>query len=198
MAVAPEVFQQPVPQAESSEAKLPLAPLDPFTASYQLDAATPEGDVFNIPCSNLAWEEEQWPAIATRINADLPDARLEDGRQLTDLVKLGTNIAIRAAIGSEIAYEEVVRGIVEEVTPSDGSSGTFSIVAYDSVHALLKNQVNLFIKPGQTAAAAIGTILDDWKVPYGEIASALTGVTIAEPGIVCVTATRWRTSSSSC
>src|SRR5215471_19891980 len=49
-------------------------------------------DIGKIPCSALSWEEQSGE-LATRITAQFPDALLDDGTRLADLIQLGTNIA---------------------------------------------------------------------------------------------------------
>ena|SRR5215471_1167602 len=124
-------------------------------------------DIGKIPCSALSWEE-QAGELATRITAQFPDSLLDDGTRLADLIQLGTNIAVMAAMGTQ-PFQEVARGIVEEVSPNDGKGGTFEVVAYDPIKATLDSKINKFYEWGHTAKDVVSDVLGEWKVEVGEL-----------------------------
>jgi hypothetical protein len=145
-------------------------------ANYALFAIMADGSQGMVPCSGLSWEE-QTGEIATRITAQLPDDTLEDGRRLPDLITLGSQIAVLAALGDATSFEEVARGQVEELSPNDGTGGTFEIIAYDPIKVLLNSKIDAFYEAGLTPAEVIRRVCQDNSIPVGEITPQLDSVT---------------------
>jgi cell wall-associated NlpC family hydrolase len=161
----------PTPAASSTPSQ-PQEPFDWSLVSYALHATMTDNSNGIVPISSLSWEE-QAGELATRITAQLPDGELEDGRLLSKLIQLGTPVTVLAALGNQ-DYQEVARGIVEEVAPSDGSvAGTFEIIAYDPIKSTLDSKVNKFFEWGLTAKDLIVQLLgpppDGWNVPIDQM-----------------------------
>ena len=146
--------------------------------TYAVHAVFSDGASGLVPCSALSWEE-QTDEVACRISAEFPDETLEDGRYLSQLITLRTPITLLAALQPHLELEEVARGIIEEVEPSDGHKATFSVIAYDPSHALLTTQVDLAIPKGTTIGAAIEKLVKDWKLPMAQTPDALKSVTLS-------------------
>lgn len=151
--------------------------LDTSTTVYALHAVLPDGTSGLVPFDGLAWEELTGE-LATRITVTLPETDLPNGQHLSELVTLGTPLNVLAAIGNGSIFAEVARGIVEEVQPNDGAGGTFQVIAYDPIRALLTNKDDLFYEDGQTPGAMIHDIADRWKIQLGTIDPLVESVTL--------------------
>jgi hypothetical protein len=167
--------------ADSLQAETEAEDLDVSLTEYALQAQI-ENAWYTVPCSGLAGEE-QTSEIATRLTARLPDDILEgDGRRLASVIRLGTPISVTAALGNSPAFTEVVRGTIEEMAPSDGSGGTFEIIAYDQIKTLLSSKVDEFYEAGLSAADIIGKICDEAHVPT-ELHPLLGAIRMPKPTI---------------
>jgi len=157
-------------------------PLNIASFSYSLYAMMGEGGAQGgrVPVSGLSWEEQS-NELAVRITAQLPDATLEDGTYLPTLITLGTPVAVLCAY-ADGPWQEVCRGIVEELAPSDGTGGTFEIIAYDPIKALLNSKVDKFYAAGMTPAQIIEDLFTEEGIPLGTIDPTLNSTEVAFPG----------------
>lgn len=136
--------------------------------TYAVAAVFPDGSSGLVPCSALSWEE-QTDELAGRISAEFPDDNLEDGRPLSSLITLGTPLTVLAALQPHLELVEVARGMVDEVSPSDGHGGTFSVIAYDPIHALLTSEIDIAFGSGQGIGNAIRSVCEEWSITLADL-----------------------------
>lgn len=165
--------------------------LDASQTTYAVNVIFPDNTSNWVPTNGVAWEELSGE-LATRITVTFPSAQLADGRWLSEVIVGGTPISVWASMGSD-PLQECTRGFVEEVQPDDGTQGTFQVVAYDPLRALLANKVDAYYDTNKTPLEIFNDLLENapqvavqnnqstpvagnstpWAVPLGNVDPAL-------------------------
>ena len=113
---------------------------------------------------SLSWEENDGE-LAVRLEAELQNTQMPDGKWLHQLIPLGGQVFLYADWGS--GQQEIFRGTIFAWDYQTDPLGHFSITAYDQLIYLMKSKDDRFYKAGQTAKAIIEDIAKAWGIPLG-------------------------------
>ena len=142
--------------------------IDVAKISYSLILLRPDGQRIDLwPfLRRLSWEEND-DELAVRLEAELQNIQMPDGKWLHQLIPLGGQIFLYADWGA--GRQEIFRGTVFVWDYRTDPLGHFTITAYDQLIYLMKSQDDRFYKAGQTAKAIIQDIAGAWRIPLGMV-----------------------------
>lgn len=149
--------------------------IDARRTHYAIHLILNDGSNALAPFSTLSYEELK-DEIATRIRISFPDVKLATGA-LIDRIGFGTALTLVAKWGELQEFEEVQRGVIEEISPNAGN-GTFAVTAYDPVRATLASKIDGWYPAGQTPGTLIRNLMSQWTIPLGAMDPMLDGVTL--------------------
>ncbi len=136
--------------------------------SYSLVLLRPDGQKLDLQpvTRSLSWEENDGE-LAVRLEAELQNIQMPDGKWLHQLIPLGSQVFLYADWGS--GQQEIFRGTVFAWDYRTDPLGHFTITAYDHLIYLMKSKDDRFYKAGQTAKAIIQDIAKAWRIPLGTV-----------------------------
>lgn len=136
--------------------------------SYSLILLRPDGQRLDLQpfIRALSWEENDGE-LAVRLEAELQNIQMPDGKWLHQLIPLGGQVFLYADWGS--GQQEIFRGTVFAWDYRTDPLGHFTITAYDQLIYLMKSKDDRFYKAGQTAKAIIQDIAGAWGIPLGTV-----------------------------
>ena len=142
--------------------------IDVAKISYSLILLRPDGLKLDLQpvTRSLTWEENDGE-LAVRLEAELQNIQMPDGKWLHQLIPLGGQVFLYADWGS--GQQEIFRGTVFAWDYRIDPLGHFSIAAYDQLIYLMKSKDDRFYKAGQTAKAIIQDIAKAWGIPLGTV-----------------------------
>ena len=142
--------------------------IDVAKISYSLILLRPDGQRIDLQpfLRSLFWEENDGE-LAVRLEAELQNIQMPDGKWPHQLIPLGGQVFLYADWGS--GQREIFRGTVFAWDYWTDPLGHFSITAYDSLIYLMKSKDDRFYKAGQTAKAIIQDIAGAWGIPLGDV-----------------------------
>lgn len=142
--------------------------IDVAKISYSLILLRPDGQRIDLQpfLRSLSWEENDGE-LAVRLEAELQNIQMPDGKWLHQLIPLGGQIFLYSDWGS--GQQEIFRGTVFAWDYRTDPLGHFSITAYDPLIYLMKSKDDRFYKAGQTAKAIIQDIAGAWGIPLGDV-----------------------------
>jgi hypothetical protein len=142
--------------------------IDVAKISYSLILLRPDGQRIDLQpfLRSLSWEENDGE-LAVRLEAELQNIQMPDGKWLHQLIPLGGQIFLYADWGS--GQQEIFRGTVFAWDYRTDPLGHFTITAYDQLIYLMKSKDDRFYKAGQTARAIIQDIAGAWGIPLGDV-----------------------------
>jgi len=142
--------------------------IDVAKISYSLILFRPDGLKLDLQpvTRSLTWEENDGE-LAARLEAELQNIQMPDGKWLHQLIPLGGQVFLYADWGS--GQQEIFRGTVFAWDYRIDPLGHFSIAAYDQLIYLMKSKDDRFYKAGQTAKAIIQDIAKAWGIPLGTV-----------------------------
>jgi len=142
--------------------------IDVAKISYSLVLLRPDGQRIDLQpvTRSLSWEENDGE-LAVRLEAELQNIQMPDGKWLHQLIPLGGQVFLYADWGS--GQQEIFRGTVFVWDYQTDPLGSLSITAYDSLIYLMKSKDDRFYKAGQTARAIIQDIAGAWGIPLGDV-----------------------------
>jgi len=140
--------------------------IDVAKISYSLMLLRPDGQKLDLQpvTRSLSWEENDGE-LAVRLEAELQNTQMPDGKWLHQLIPLGGQVFLYADWGS--GQQEIFRGTIFAWDYQTDPLGHFSITAYDQLIYLMKSKDDRFYKAGQTAKAIIEDIAKAWGIPLG-------------------------------
>jgi transcription antitermination factor NusG len=141
--------------------------IDVAKISYSLILLRPDGQKLDLgPVTrSLTWEENDGE-LAARLEAELQNIQMPDGKWLHQLIPLGGQIFLYADWGS--GQQEIFRGTIFVWDYQTDPLGHFTITAYDQLIYLMKSKDDRFYKAGQMAKAIIEDIAKAWGIPLGD------------------------------
>lgn len=136
--------------------------------SYSLVLLRPDGQKLDLQpvTRSLSWEENDGE-LAVRLEAELQNIQMLDGKWLHQLIPLGGQIFLYADWGS--GQQEIFRGTVFAWDYRTDPLGHFTITAYDQLIYLTKSKDDRFYRAGQMAKAIIEDIAKAWGIPLGDV-----------------------------
>ena len=142
--------------------------IDVSKISYSLILLRPDGQRLDLQpyIRSLSWEENDGE-LAVRLEVELQNQQLADGKWLHQLIPLGGQIFLYADWGS--GQQEIFRGTVFSWNYRTDPLGHFTITAYDQLIYLMKSKDDRFYPAGQTAKAIIEDIAKAWRIPLGTV-----------------------------
>lgn len=142
--------------------------IDVAKLNYSLVLFRPDGQRIDLQpfLRSLSWEENDGE-LAVRLEAELQNIQMPDGKWLHQLIPLGGQIFLYADWGS--GQQEIFRGTVFAWDYRTDPLGHFTITAYDQLIYLMKSKDDRFYKAGQTAKAIIQDIAKAWGMPLGTV-----------------------------
>jgi len=142
--------------------------IDVAKISYSLILLRPDGLKLDLQpvTRSLTWEENDGE-LAARLEAELQNIQMPDGKWLHQLIPLGGQVFLYADWGS--GQQEIFRGTVFAWDYRIDPLGYFSIAAYDQLIYLMKSKDDRFYKADQTAKAIIQDIAKAWGIPLGTV-----------------------------
>lgn len=142
--------------------------IDVAKISYSLILLRPDGQKLDLgPATrSLTWEENDGE-LAVRLEAELQNIQMPDGKWLHQLIPLGGQIFLYADWGS--GQQEIFRGTIFVWDYQTDPLGHFTITAYDQLIYLMKSKDDRFYKAGQMAKAIIEDIAKAWGIPLGDV-----------------------------
>jgi len=142
--------------------------IDVAKISYSLILLRPDGQKLDLrPVTrSLTWEENDGE-LAVRLEAELQNIQMPDGKWLHQLIPLGGQIFLYADWGS--GRQEIFRGTIFVWDYQTDPLGHFTITAYDQLIYLMKSKDDRFYKAGQMAKAVIEDIAKAWGIPLGDV-----------------------------
>ena len=135
---------------------------------YSLILIRPDGQRLDLQpyIRSLSWEENDGE-LAVRLEVELQNQQLADGKWLHQLTPLGGQVFLYADWGS--GQQEIFRGTIFSWNYRTDPLGHFTITAYDQLIYLMKSKDDRFYKAGQTAKAIIEDIAKAWRIPLGTV-----------------------------
>jgi len=135
---------------------------------YDLVALAPNGEKIRLAPAlrSLLWEENNGE-LAVRLQAEIQNRQLKDGKWLHQKIPLGGQVVLLSDWGE--GWKEVFRGTVFAWDYQTDPLGHFTITAYDQLIYLMKSKDDRFYKAGQTAKAIIQDIAKAWGIPLGTV-----------------------------
>ncbi len=142
--------------------------IDVAKLNYSLVLFRPDGQRIDLQpfLHSLSWEENDGE-LAVRLEAELQNIQMPDGKWLHQLIPLGGQVFLYADWGS--GQQEIFRGTVFVWDYQTDPLGHFTITAYDQLIYLMKSKDDRFYKAGQTAKAIIQDIAKAWGIPLGDM-----------------------------
>lgn len=142
--------------------------IDVATIRYDLTLITSQGQQvpLNGVLRNLAWEENSGE-LAVRLEAELQNMQLSNGKWLHQLAALGSQVLLFSDWGA--GRQEIFRGTVFSWDYRTDPLGHFTITAYDQLIYLTKSKDDRYYKAGTTAKAIIQDIAKAWGIPLGTV-----------------------------
>ena len=142
--------------------------IDVAKISYSLILLRPDGQKLDLrPVTrSLTWEENDGE-LAARLEAELQNIQMPDGKWLHQLIPLGGQIFLYADWGS--GQQEIFRGTIFVWDYQTDPLGHFTITAYDQLIYLMKSRDDRFYKAGQMAKVIIEDIAKAWGIPLGDV-----------------------------
>ena len=142
--------------------------IDVSKISYSLILLRPDGQRIDLQpfLRSLSWEENDGE-LAIRLEAELQNIQMLDGKWLHQLIPLGGQVFLYSDWGS--GQQEIFRGTVFVWDYRTDPLGHFTITAYDQLIYLMKSKDDRFYKAGQTAKAIIQDIAKAWGTPLGTV-----------------------------
>lgn len=142
--------------------------IDVIKISYSLILLRPDGQRLDLQpfIRTLSWEENDGE-LAVRLEAELQNIQMPDGKWLHQLIPLGGRIFLYADWGS--GQQEIFRGTVFSWDYRTDPLGHFMVTAYDQLIYLTKSKDDRYYKTGMTAKAIIQDIAKAWGIPLGNI-----------------------------
>lgn len=142
--------------------------IDTSKIRYDLCLLTQQGQRLHLNhvLRDLSWEENKGE-LAVRLEAELQNTMLPQGKWLHQVASLGSQIMLFADWGS--GFKEVFRGTVFNWQYRADPLGHFSITAYDPLIYLVKSRDDRYYKSGTTAKTIIQDIAKAWQIPLGTI-----------------------------
>lgn len=142
--------------------------IDVAKISYSLILLRPDGQRIDLQpfLRSLSWEENDGE-LAVRLEAELQNIQMPDGKWLHQLIPLGGQIFLYADWGD--GSREIFRGTVFVWDYQTDPLGHFTITVYDQLIYLMKSTDDRFYKAGQTAKAIIQDIAGAWRIPLGTV-----------------------------
>ena len=142
--------------------------IDVAKLNYSLVLFRPDGQRIDLQpfLRSLFWEENDGE-LAVRLEAELQNIQMPDGKWLHQLIPLGGQVFLYADWGS--GQQEIFRGTVFVWDYQTDPLGHLSITAYDPLIYLMKSKDDRFYKAGQTAKAIIQDIAKAWGMPLGTV-----------------------------
>lgn len=142
--------------------------IDVAKISYSLILLRPDGQKLDLQpvTRSLTWEENDGE-LAVRLEAELQNIQMPDGKWLHQLIPLGGQIFLYADWGS--GQQEIFRGTIFVWDYQTDPLGHFTITAYDQLIYLMKSRDDRFYKAGQMAKAVIEDIAKAWGIPLGDV-----------------------------
>lgn len=131
---------------------------------YKIILTRETGEKLNISAivTGLVWEEQP-EELAMRATFELSNTKHQN-EYMSSILKLLTVITIYANQGD--GYNEVFNGIVWDWTYTSSDQKILGIVAYDRLIYLQNSKDNKYFSAGTSTADVIGTICNDWGIPY--------------------------------
>jgi len=142
--------------------------LDVNKIKYDLVALTPDGR--KIYLSNVArsiYTEENSGELAVRLEAEVQNQQMSDGKWLHQQLKLGGQVVLLSDWG--IGWKDIFRGTIFNWHYRTDPLGYLTITAYDPLIYLTKSKDDRFYKAGQTTKAIIQDIAKAWNIPLGTV-----------------------------
>lgn len=135
---------------------------------YELVAISPAGERLYLSqvLRRLTWEENS-EELAVRLEAELTNMLLPNGKWLHGQVPLGGRVFLYADWGA--GMREVFRGTVFAWEYTSDPLGYFTITAYDPLIYLMKSKDDRYYRAGTTARAIIQDIAAAWGIPLGTV-----------------------------
>lgn len=142
--------------------------IDVAKLNYSLVLFRPDGQRIDLQpfLRSLFWEENDGE-LAVRLDAELQNIQMPDGKWLHQLIPLGGQIFLYADWGS--GQQEIFRGTVFVWDYRTDPLGHFTITAYDQLIYLIKSKDDRFYKAGQMAKTIIEDIAKTWGIPLGDV-----------------------------
>lgn len=142
--------------------------IDVAKISYSLILLRPDGQRLDLRpfLRSLFWEEND-NELAVRLEAELQNIQMPDGKWLHQLIPLGGQVFLYSDWG--IGPQEIFRGTIFVWDYQTDPLGHFTITAYDQLIYLMKSKDDRFYKAGQTAKAIIQDIAKAWGIPLGTV-----------------------------
>ena len=142
--------------------------IDVAKLNYSLVLFRPDGQRIDLQpfLRSLSWEENDGE-LAVRLEAELQNIQMPDGKWLHQLIPLGGQIFLYADWGS--GQQEIFRGTVFVWDYRTDPLGHFTITAYDPLIYLKESKDDRFYKAGQTAKTIIQDIAKAWGIPLGTV-----------------------------
>lgn len=142
--------------------------IDVARISYELVAVQPDGSRIKLSpvLRSLTWEENEGE-LAVRLEAELQNIKLPDGKWLHQKTPLGGQVVLFAEWGE--GWKEIFRGTIFVWHYITDPLGHFTITAYDQLIYLTKSKDDRYYKAGMTAKAIIQDIAGAWGIPLGTV-----------------------------
>lgn len=142
--------------------------IDVAKISYSLILLRPDGQRLDLQpfLNSLSWEENDGE-LAVRLEAELQNIQMPDGKLLHQLIPLGGQVFLYADWGS--GQQEIFRGTVFAWDYRTDPLEHFMITAYDQLIYLTKSKDDRFYPAEQTAKAIIEDIANAWEIPLGTV-----------------------------
>lgn len=113
------------------------------------------------------YTDENPGELAVRLEAEIQNQQLANGRWLHQQLQLGGQIVFLADWG--IGWKEILRGTIFDWHYKTDPLGHFTITVYDQLIYLTKSSDDRFYKAGTTAKAIIQDIAGAWGIPLGKV-----------------------------
>jgi hypothetical protein len=142
--------------------------IDTSKIFYDLAVILPNGDKVRLApvLRSLSWEENDGE-LAVRLEAEIQNKRMKDGKWLHQKISLGSRVVLLAEWGE--GWKEIFRGTVFSWDYRTDPLGHFMVTAYDQLIYLTKSKDDRYYKTGMTAKAIIQDIAKAWGIPLGNI-----------------------------
>lgn len=142
--------------------------IDASKIRYDLVVILPNGDKIRLypVLRSLTWEEND-EELAVRLEAEIHNQRMKDGKWLHQKIPLGSQVVLLAEWGE--GWKEIFRGTVFSWDYRTDPLGHFTITAYDQLIYLTKSKDDRYYKAGTTAKAIIQDIAKAWNIPLGTV-----------------------------
>jgi len=142
--------------------------IDVSKIRYDLAVILPDGDKIRLysVLRFLTWEENDGE-LAVRLEVEIQNQQLRDGKWLHQKISLGSQVVLLAEWGE--GWKEIFRGTVFSWDYRTDPLGHFAITAYDQLIYLTKSKDDRYYKAGTTAKTIIQDIAKAWGIPLGTV-----------------------------